>query len=78
MLEESGGGIIIEAAAAPGYCSCNPAIPQSTTLHGASARADCRAVTMRAMACESNVALNPWLAVQHPDCRYEPSLLFWD
>lgn len=31
---------------------------------------------MRAMACESSVALNPGPAVKHPNHRYVPSLLY--
>lgn len=37
---------------------------------------DCSRVTMRAVACESSVALNPEPAVQHPNHRYVPSLLY--
>lgn len=36
---------------------------------------DCSRVTMRAMACESSVALNPGPAVQHLHRRYGPSPL---
>lgn len=57
--ENGGVGGMIETMMAPGYSSCNPAITECTTLHGASAWADGRRVTMRAMACESSVALNP-------------------
>lgn len=38
---------------------CNPAITECTTLRGASAYADSRRGTMRAMACENNVAFKP-------------------
>ena len=57
---------------APGYSSRNPAITEWATLRGASAWADCGRVTMRAMACESTVVLNPWPAVHHPNHRYMP------
>lgn len=67
---------MIETMMGPGYSSCNPAITECTTLHRASACTDCRRVTMRAMACESSVALNPWPAFQCPDYRYVPSLLY--
>ena len=66
----------IEIMMAPGYSSCNPVITECTTLHRASACTDSRRVTMRAMACESSVALKPWPAVQHPNHRYVPSLLY--
>lgn len=74
--ENGGVGGMIETMMAPGYSSCNPAITECMTLQGASAWADCRGVTMRAMACESSVVLNPWPAVHHPDHRYVPSLLY--
>lgn len=67
---------MIETMMAPGYSSCNPAITECTTLRRASACADSRRVTMRAMACESSVALNPWPAVQHSSHRYVPLLLY--
>ena len=70
------GGVcgMIETVMASGYNSCNPAIMECTALHRASVRAACRMLTMRAMACESGVVLNPWPSVQHPNQRYSVCL----
>lgn len=75
-FDNGGVGSMVETMMAPGYSSCNPVITECTTLHRASACADSRRVTMRATACESRVALKPRPAVQHPNHRYVPSLLY--
>lgn len=71
--------VFIEAPTGYDCSSCNLVITECAVLHAASAWADYRTVTIRAMACESDVALNPWLAVWTANCRYVPSLLAcWD